>query len=234
VITVKMDPFMSKPTTQEEFMLMLHERIIALEAANEDLKTLVKRQAHEIQELKKNQEHIRFNLHLHEFSNGGFLEWDIRKEITEARIYYKDSGRRIQITDAYLDAALAVDGETLEGDEEYTFIVPVEKECHGALVLVKNRPLVEMTLRNLLQEMYDFYHREVREEELNKLYKKIQKHVRFSEEDSVEFVRDMYHNQTSEHKLRWIDVMTALYEDEEISYIGIQDQYEYIIEIAIE
>jgi len=145
-----------KCTIEQQFMFMLHERIISLEKLNQNLEKKIASQETEITILRNNQLPIRYSIHHNNFNASAILQWDIRKPIHEAEIYYKDCGRKFQISQPFLDAYVCLESESYEVEEFITFLVPTERGSFGShrLPMLK---LNELNVRKFLQSIYDFY-----------------------------------------------------------------------------
>ena len=154
-----MDLLKPKATTEQEFMLMMHDRIVELEK-------LVDEQRKEIEGLKKKHTPLCYDILKNDFTNGAGISWDIRKPIEQCDVVFFNCGRRLPIDDNYLDAFVIISDETFDGREEkMIFKLPLFRECKG----IHNIEflLSDLTVRKLLQAIYEFYHSPVTLDDLD-------------------------------------------------------------------
>ncbi len=155
-----MDILKPKATVEQDFMLMLHDRIIELEK-------LVDKQATEINHLRKHQTPLSYNILKNSFTNDASIQWDIRRPVNEAEIIFHGCGYTEPIGDVYLDSHVIIDTDIFEPGEKMAFNLPIFRECSGMHKI--EFVLSELKLRVLLQSIHDFYHSQVTNEQLEAL-----------------------------------------------------------------
>ena len=154
------DPLKPIATSEQEFILMLHERIISLEK-------LVDTQQKEIEFLKiyMSSYSIRYNLLENELTNGASILWNIPDGTDCINIIYFDSGRQLEPTKFHFGAHVFVPNETFAYPREITVLLPIERKSHGFIPIKFS--IIDLTLKKLLTIIYDFYNKTVLPEDLN-------------------------------------------------------------------
>ena len=144
-----MDLLKPKASTEQEFMLMLHDRIVELEK-------LVDEQRKEIEGLKKKHTPLCYDILKNDFTNGAGIVWDVRKPVEKSNIVFFSCGRKLSIDDNYLDAFVTIGDEGFDGGETISFNLPLFRESGGIHPI--KFVLSDLTLRKLLTAIHEFYH----------------------------------------------------------------------------
>jgi len=221
-----MDSLISKPTAEQEFMFMLYERIVALETLVDQQNLKIEKQQADIEKLKKNQLPIRYNISLNEFSDKSRIEWNIKLPIEEAKIVFSDCGRKIPITDLYLDAYITVDDEDVFNGKEVIIIqVPIERGGPGVFEI--SFILSEMTVRKVMKTIRDFYLGEVTEEQLESIEQAVYG-------NSMDYNMDIFWNMFNKNKgITWMEMMCRDVKCTELLFMGTENQLDLAFEIYI-
>ncbi len=157
---------------------------------------------------------MRYIISQNKFEDDSVLEWDIRTPIESAKI--RNPERVITITAAYLDACIVME-EDVDEDYELTVLLPILRGCDGVHKI--NVKLSELTIRTYMQDLYNFYHNPITDEQLWE----IQWRLETDDEYSVRYIQQVVKRH---HNMSWIDYNDYLdneygHQPSEIKYAGI-------------
>jgi len=156
-----MDILKPKATTEQNFMLMMHDRIVELEK-------LVDKQAKEIDSLKMKNMPICYDILKNDFTNKASIKWDVRKPIDQSNVIFYNCGRALPMDDNYLNAFVIISDETFDGGETISFHLPLSLFGNDKRIHKIDFVLSDLTVKKLLEAIYEFYHSKVTEDDLNK------------------------------------------------------------------